>query len=68
MRVDGLFLMNEGPERKRIPVSSQEAAGFLVGPYLTTVLHPTPPENRMKYCGEKRDKAGETECRQQKGG
>lgn len=55
MRVDGLFLMNEGPERKCIPVSALRGSSWLFGEFMSDVgvLHScSAQENKIKRMTE----------------
>lgn len=75
MRVDGLFLMNEGPKRKCIPVSVLRGSSWLFGEFMSDVgvLHPcTTQENKIKRTiesrEEKEEKHEQEERQQQKMG
>lgn len=59
MRVDGLFLMNEGPKRKCIPVSALRGSSWIFGEFMSDVgvLHPGPTqENKIKSMIESKGK------------
>lgn len=59
MRVDGLFLMNEGPKRKCIPVSALRGSSWLFGEFMSDfgALYPCSTlENKMKHVIESKGK------------
>lgn len=59
MRVDGLFLMNEGPKWKCIPVPALRRSSWLFGEFMSDVcvLHPcSTQENKIKHRIESKGK------------